>query len=348
MMQHLPSRLLSAALVIVVLGSCNNKLDLTAPYMENTIVYALLDADSTIQYVKINKAFLGNGNALVYAQVPDSTEYTDAQLQAEVHAVKNGVTIATYALHDTIMTHDPGIFAGPTHKLYYFNTPAIPPNVPLDSSVTYRIDITAKGNVVSAETPIVAAIKPTGAIYSQPLRLVATGGAYSTQQIKWNSSVNGKRYEISYRFNWDEVTPTDTLHKSFVQPLGTFVSNSTAGNESMSADMDGEAFFRTVGLKVGNNPAVTQRIFRGVDIIWAVSGNDLHTYLQLNSPISSIVEDRPSFTNVTNGYGLFTTRRFRELNKSLDASTVPELVQGQYTGGLLFCVPGSSPPYGCN
>ena len=116
----------------------------------------------------------------------------------------------------------------------------------------------------------------------------------------------------------------------------------------MSADMDGESFYRTVGLKIVNNPAVTQRIFRGVDIMWAVAGNDLYTYLQLNSPISGIVEDRPSFTNVTNGYGLFTTRRFREVHKSLDAYSIPQLVQGQYTIGLLFCVPGSSPPFGCN
>lgn len=345
MMQHLPARLLSAALIALVLGSCNDKLDLTAPYQENTIVYALLDKDSAIQYVKINKAFLGDGNAYVYAQVPDSTEYTDAQLQAVVHGVKNGVNIATYALHDTILPHDPGIFAGPFHKLYYFNTTGL---FALDSSATYRIDITAKGNSVSSETPVVGWIKPTGAIYSQPLRLVALGGGYATQSIHWNSAVNGKRYEVSYRFNWDEVTPTDTLHKSFEQHLGTYVSNGTAGNESMTGDMDGESFFRTVASRVGNDPNVTQRIFRGVDIIWAAAGENLHTYLQLNSPISGIVEDRPSFTNVTNGYGLFTTRRFREIHKSLDSNSAPQLVQGQYTGGLLFCIPGSSPPFGCN
>lgn len=345
MTRTLSARLLPAALAAFVLGSCNEKLDLTAPYKENTIVYALLDKDSTTQFVKINKAFLGDGDAFVYAQVPDSTEYMDDQLQAVVHGVKNGVAVATYALHDTIMPHDPGVFAGPTHKLYYFNTAGL---FALDSSVTYRIDITAKGNSVSAQTPVVGWIKPTGAIYSQPLRLVANGGSYTTQSIRWTSSVNGRRYEVSYRFNWDEVTPTDTVHKSFVQHLGTFVSNGTSGGESMSADMDGESFYRTVGLKVGNNPAVTQRIFRGVDIIWAVAGNDLHTYLQLNSPISGIVEDRPTFTNVTDGYGLFTTRRFRELSKALDSNSVPELVQGQYTAGLLFCVPGSSPPFGCN
>jgi hypothetical protein len=346
----MPLRLFLATFALAMLCGCDNDLDITAPYKENTIVYALLDKDSTIQYIKVNKAFLGDGNAFVYAQVPDSSEYTDSQLQAEVQAVKNGSVVATYALHDTLLPHDPGIFAGPFHKLYYFKTPLGDPPAgnPLDSSATYRLVATAKGNSISAETPIVARIQPTGAIYSQPLRLFTQSGGYAHQSISWKSSVNGKRYELSYRFNWDDVNGTDTVRKDFVQSLGVFVSNDIGGAETMEAAMDGEAFFQTVELRVGHDPDVTQRIFRGVDIIWAVAGPDLHTYLQLNSPISGIVEDRPIYTNVTNGYGLFSTRRFLELHKSLDAYSIPELVQGPYTGGLLFCVPGSSSPFGCN
>ncbi|MBK7288574.1 MAG: hypothetical protein IPI95_16745 [Flavobacteriales bacterium] len=81
---------LLAGIAVLVLSSCNQDLDITAPYKENTIVYALLDKDSAIQYVKINKAFLGPDNAFIYAQVPDSTEYQDGQLQAEIQEVKNG------------------------------------------------------------------------------------------------------------------------------------------------------------------------------------------------------------------------------------------------------------------
>ncbi|MBK7288573.1 MAG: hypothetical protein IPI95_16740 [Flavobacteriales bacterium] len=50
------------------------------------------------------------------------------------------------------------------HKLYYFNAV-------LDASATYRLEATAKGNHVSAETPIVGEIQPSGTIISpaQPL-----------------------------------------------------------------------------------------------------------------------------------------------------------------------------------
>ncbi|MBS1940007.1 MAG: DUF4249 family protein [Bacteroidetes bacterium] len=341
-MKNFPLRLvLLAGIAALLLPACNQDLDVTAPYKENTIIYALLDRDSTTQYVRINKAFLGPGNAFVYAQVPDSTEYQDGQLQAEVQAIKNGVVVNTYALRDTLLPHDPGTFAGPTHKMYCFNAV-------LDSSATYRIMATAKGNQVSAATAVVGAIRPFSSTIAQPLRLVPLGGGYADQTIRWLSSENGSRYELSYRFNWDEVSGSDTVSKSFTQAIGTVFSSDLVGGQTMDTKMGGEAFFQTVALRVGNNPNVTQRIFRGIDLMWAVAAPDLNLYMQVASPISGLVEERPVYTNVENGYGLFSSRRFKELHKTLDANSIPELVQGHYTAGLLFCVPGSSFPFGCN
>ncbi len=300
----------------------------------------MLDKDSTTQFVRINKAFLGPDNAFTYAQIADSSEYTGDQLQAEIQEVKNGSVVNTYALRDTLVPHDPGVFAGPLHKMYYFNAV-------LDSSATYRLDAIGKGNHVTAETPIVSKVRPTGAILSQPLRLIAVGGGYANQTIKWISSMNGKRYDVSYRFRWDDVVGNDTIPRSFTQALSTIVSNGTVGGENLDVTMTGESFFQTVGIRAAGNSNVSKRIYRGVDILWAVAGPDLHLYLQLNSPISGLVEERPTYTNVTNGYGLFSTRRFLILPvNGLNSATVPELVQGQYTAGLNFCVPNSD--FGCN
>lgn len=332
---------LFAGIAAAVFPACNQDLDVTAPYKENTIIYSLLDRDSAIQYVRINKAFLGPGNAFVYAQVPDSSEYQDGQLQAEVQKLVNGTVVETFTLRDTVMPHDPGIFAGPTHKMYCFNAV-------LDSSATYRITADAKGNHVSAATTVVGAIRPFSSTIAQPLRLVPLGGGYADQTIRWISSENGSRYELSYRFNWDEVSGTDTVSKSFTQAVATAFSSDLAGGQTMDAKMGGETFFQTVALRVGNNPNVTQRIFRGIDLLWAVAAPDLNLYMQVASPISGLVEERPVYTNVDNGFGLFSSRRFKVLHKTLDANSIPELVQGQYTAGLLFCVPGSSFPFGCN
>ena len=108
---------------------------------------------------------------------------------------------------------------------------------------------------------------------------------------------------------------------------------------------------------VPDDPNVSKRLFDGIEIQWAIAGQDLYTYLQLANPVSGIVEERPDYSNVTNGYGLFTTRAFDRTTdhpvpgsprRVLNSTSLDELENGQYTGNLLFCSPGSSPPFGCN
>ena len=54
-----------------------------------------------------------------------------------------------------------------------------------------------------------------------------------------------------------------------------------------------------------------QRIFRGLEFYFWVAAPELHTYLQLASPISGIVEERPDYSNITGGYGLMSSRMYR-------------------------------------
>ena len=58
-----------------VFSSCETDFDTIAEWKDITVVYGLLDQKNSVQYIKINKAFLGDGNALVYAQEPDSSNY---------------------------------------------------------------------------------------------------------------------------------------------------------------------------------------------------------------------------------------------------------------------------------
>jgi hypothetical protein len=67
------------------LCGCSSELDINAPYKDITIVYGLLDSRDPIQFIKVNKAFLGEGDAYVFAQIPDSNEWGDAVGYARVH-----------------------------------------------------------------------------------------------------------------------------------------------------------------------------------------------------------------------------------------------------------------------
>ena len=64
-------------LLLPVLFSCNKELKVNANWKDVTVVYGLLDQTADTTFIKVTKAFLGEGNALQFAQVPDSSNYPD-------------------------------------------------------------------------------------------------------------------------------------------------------------------------------------------------------------------------------------------------------------------------------
>ena len=67
--------LLSIIFVGSFLTSCNEDVDLIGDFQETAVVFSLLDKSDTLHYVKINRAFIGPGNALDIAQIPDSNYF---------------------------------------------------------------------------------------------------------------------------------------------------------------------------------------------------------------------------------------------------------------------------------
>ena len=327
---------------------CSTDLDVTAPYKEITVVYSLLNKNDNIHWVKINKAFLGDGDAFVYAQVPDSTEYTDEQLtDARVERIDaNGNVAATMLLHDTILLDRPeGLFTWPVHKMYYFRGDL--PDGHLAYEDRYRLVAIAKGNKVEAITPIVNDLGVYNPTQNPETEMaLKQNNSYQSLPIKWFTTANGRRYEAYYRFHYDEVTTDGVFHaKSFDTFVGSVVSSSVPGQPD-EVSLNGELFYQTVANRVPQmaEPDVQQRIFRGVEFYWWIAASDLHTYLQLANPISGIVEERPDYSNITGGYGLLSSRMYKLVpingaRKTFNSPSTDELRFGQHTGNLLFCVP---------
>jgi hypothetical protein len=347
--------LLPASIGALFFG-CSTDLDVTAPYKEITVVYSLLNKNDDIHWVKINKAFLGDGDAFVYAQIPDSTEYTEEQLPDNQRRVEkldeNGNVIATMELRDTILDGRlDGLFNGPLHKMYYFRGDL--PNGHLAYENRYRLVAVAKGNHIEAITPIVNDLQHYATTGSPNTTIsFKQSNSYLAFPVKWYTTANGRRYEAYYRFHYDEVmTNGDVSTKFFDTFVGSVISSSGPGQQD-EVSLNGELFYQTVANRVpiANESDVQQRIFRGIEFFWYVAAPDLHTYLQLANPISGIVEERPDFSNVTGGYGLFSSRTYHiapaeaqggdiSFRKRLSDPSITELMQGQYTGTLHFCVP---------
>ncbi|MCD4731620.1 MAG: hypothetical protein K8R74_13530, partial [Bacteroidales bacterium] len=57
------------------MNSCETDFDTTTDWEDITVVYGIIDQNDSMQYIKINRAFLGEGNVLQFAQEYDSSNY---------------------------------------------------------------------------------------------------------------------------------------------------------------------------------------------------------------------------------------------------------------------------------
>ena len=74
-----------------------------------------------------------------------------------------------------------------------------------------------------------------------------------------------------------------------------------------------------------------------VELILTAGNDDLNTYMQVNEPVTGVVTERPIFTNVNNGYGIFASKYSTKLSTFLSDGTMLELCAGQLTSGFKFC-----------
>lgn len=337
-----------------MLAGCSTDLEINAPYKETTVIYALFNQREDTHFVKINKAFLGEGDALAFAQVRDSSEYKAEDIEyAKVVQIYNGNEINTFDLQPiTVNGREPGTFYGPSQTLYFFKGIQQPLSVTnpipfyLDQNSTYELRLKIKGNEIRSRSVVVNdfSIRQNDQDTANPSSrinfMALGGGGYATYSLDWTSRLNCKRFQVAWRFRYDEVRGSDTTSSSFTQEWGTRIVSNSSNAQDLDLILPGETFYRTVRDRVPNDPSVSSRIFRGIDFLFTVADDEFNTFLSLQEPISGIVEERPTYTNVEGAVGLVASRYTKSVTgKWLNPNSLAELRNGQYTQALNFCTP---------
>jgi len=344
----------TALLAVFGLGSCTTDFELNAPYEAVPVVYGFVEPLSDTQYVKINKSFLGDGNNNSYAPINDSTEFTS--VGGNIDVVRSGTVVSTFPLQEKYVSNlDDGIFYTDSQKVYFW----VPDTIYEDATYKLDIDINEGQKEVTAETEVVGfcAFKQTfknkmfaGAAFANT---TAPGqNVYTDLGIEWSVGNNGKRYRIVMVFNYEEHrVNADIFNRSIQTSLGTQVAENNTSDFFYS--YNGESFFAFVESRLKNDPEealIEKRVPIGLEFHIVMADENLHTYMEVNEPASGIVSERPVYTNINGGIGLFASRNttiFSEINTNndpiqLSTNTKRELVYGPYTSAYKFCIPNAS------
>ena len=349
--------------------SCSEKVNLVGDFKETAVVYGLLDHSDSIHFIKITRAFIGPGNALEIAKIPDSSYFN--QVEATVSEFVNGTLTRTWVLEDTIIENKDttGAFYGPEQKVYYFRT--LPttvsstglngviqtsPNPQLTSlnpDATYKFKAILNGGEfeVTGETELVKGITTTASsqnftfkFANNPAEYIPTGVAVSNSG---NSFVVNTQLDIAF----NEHRGNDVTVKKFKWQLGEL---STLPGTAKTFTALGKTFYDLVKVNVSNDPTITKRTFNGIYVTVTGGAEELYNYMVVNQPSSTLAQSKPSYTNLTvsNGkrvVGIFSSRQtitvFKPFSvsaqqafiRAIDKKTTRELCQGPITGTLLFC-----------
>ena len=304
---------------VLIFTSCDTDFDVNANWEEVTVVYGLLDSGigKETQQIKISKAFLGKMDALQMAQYADSINFDSGELAVKVIRLKNNGDSDTIILDEVPTTRSSGIFNN-SIMMYTFENEDKFLSDKLSTSENYEYVLLVKnnitGNEVSSTTNIISGFSFDRPNYKFAFRSPNTP-EFSNTSIRWgNSTDNGQQYQIDLIFNYEE----NNIARSLIY------TTSVLGGTSQY-EFDGEQFFNF--LKNELKDTLVTRQFIDIDLVMTVGSEDLKTYRLINEEITGIVLERPQFTNINNGIGLFSSRFTKKyIGLEFTTSTIEYLI----------------------
>lgn len=345
-------------LVTIVFFSCETDIDVNAEYKDIPVVYGLIDPQDSVHYIKINKAFLGNANALDLAADANNFNYAAGELDVIVEEWNETAKIQSYSLVRTVneIPKDPGIFDNSENVLYRFVETAI------DRDNTYKLKIvnSSLSKETTAETKIVGS--STLAFPGNQNKLQFHNGVdfLTPPDFLVNAGTEVGRVELTLVFHYNDYFTTSSLlppvPHSISIPLGESITGTVNGKQ-LDWSLKGEIFFDKI---FGSTPApstlpfFSHREVGNFTLEIDVAGSELSTFMSVSTPSTSVNQDKPPYTNIIDGLGIFSSREKMIWNSTILPSSgninlQTATIQYLSTAGLGFCF-GNSPTSGhkCN
>lgn len=332
-------RIYQVIAIFICLTACDNTIDIDAPFEEVTYVYALLDASDTIHYIRIEKSFLQTGvSALELAKDPANLYYQKNDLTVTINALANGIVQSTWNLEqvdgDTLgIFKDEGDFAHSPNILYRFSAV-------LDTDAVYQLAIINhnSGDTISAETVLV---HPFQALFPTPslagINFVDTGEIYYICR----SAINAKMYDLKLTFHYAETNLASgaTTNKNLEWLIFKNVKgDNLIGSGNIAYPLRANTFFLYIRSLLEANNTVF-REFTSIDFTYYAGGIEMYL-LYLNFLANLGINELYNFTeytNIKNGYGIFSSRYSVEIpGLTISSESIDSLACGIITGHLGF------------
>lgn len=362
------------AAVMVGLTSCKNNLDVLAPGEEMVSVYGIINPNEPVQNIRINKVYITDGDALAAAQNANTINYDTSEIRVTLQRFMGGSTTPTLTtvgnatkkeivLTGTVITTASGSFSPnqtiwqTSDKLYstgnYKLTVKIKSTGKEITSTTTSLDSVKSYNkmpfiYLPNPNPTLAYPMHCGYVLDSPPGTGTKQIAYvdysnvtatSPFRIKFSSIADARLYSVIMRFHYKTISMTDDTTNHYADYNFLPLKSSTlAGGEAMEVSFNPPDFYTNLALQINKNNEtnVKTRVSHYMEYIIYAGDENLSTFLQINQPSNTIAQDKPNYSNINGGVGVFATRSRSSITKELWSSFIDEIADNPATSSLLF------------
>lgn len=283
--------------ILLLLASCDNEIDINAPWVETPVVFGLLDADTNVQYIRIQKTYLNSVDQTTDqgAQYPDSL-YFDT-LVVKVFSS----TGQEFNFVKTPYPKDDGFFTNEKHVVY--RATGFQPNI----NSTYRLNIFSpkSGKTYVSNTSVVAR---SNISTSSPIFIRYGPTVSNRANYRVTPGANSVIIDAVIRLKYLEY-PVGNPSAAVTKFVDYFDKQShelkSTGDYQNSIDL--VSMFDVMATKIPVNNAVERR-FLSIDYVFYAGTTDLKLVIDLSKPSQSLVQVNPEFSNIEGGLGIFTGR----------------------------------------
>lgn len=353
------------AVAVISFFSCETDVDITAPEQDIPVAYAILDPGADTQFVKVNRLLQGASGFDELANDRNLAEYENLDISiTKVEAFNTPQQGIQYEDVEFLGPLQPievnnkaaGLFYNPDQTLYYTD-------VEIEDDAFYKINITTpegkriEGYTGIIEIPQIRLLGSSESLWRQNgMTFIATNQILEQLSFRVTQPVRARALQTKIVFVYKDIGLNSSGNPYFIAEheleiqLGQNTyeksrlnSNDRAGLAEVS--FGPRRFYELIENNVpdiSETPEVEQRILDSGRIEITFVSDDIQLYSEVARPSESLLEDKPSFTNWSDGVGVIGSRATYVLDIGFNRATLEELKSAQIsgiTGGKGFCNP---------
>jgi hypothetical protein len=329
---------LSLLASLAFFNACTTDVDLYADYKDISVIYGLLNATADTNFIRINRAFSGSNDTHIDANevalIADSCNYP-GKLKAYIVEYKSGYGNQYLPTGDTLMLDtttiqdkEEGIFYSPSQKVYYTNEKEKFDNNNGHSKYRYKLFVFKGNDTISAETGLVGG--DDFKIINGSLHFTSEPTDKSSK-IKFTTAENAVFYDLKFVFNYHEShNGGPMVDKQVSYTFGAkSIDDLYTEDGSCFFSYNNNILFHLLESAIGgdtvfdaNHPNVERSFdLKPIQIQLSAGADELYNYIQVNSQ-SGFLQTVPDYTNVSGGFGVFSSRI--NLTKEVSLSSIAQ------------------------